>query len=85
MFDSILVPLDGSHLAECVLPHVIVTGQVFDAKIMLLKVLDKNGTDASTQFVDLLNWQINKTEAKLYLEKVRDRIEKFQNKNKVNV
>lgn len=75
MFDSILVPLDGSHLAECVLPHVIVTGQVFDAKIMLLKVLDKNGTDASTQFVDLLNWQINKTEAKLYLEKVRDQLQ----------
>jgi nucleotide-binding universal stress UspA family protein len=75
MFESILVPLDGSQLAECVLPHVIVTGQVFDAKIILLQVLDKNRADASTQFVDLLNWQINKTEAKLYLEKVRDQLQ----------
>lgn len=75
MFDAILVPLDGSQLAECVLPHVIITGQVFDAKIMLLQVLDKNRADASTQFVDLLNWQINKTKAKLYLEKVRDQLQ----------
>jgi nucleotide-binding universal stress UspA family protein len=75
MFDSILVPLDGSLLAECVLPHVIVTGQAFDAKIMLLQVLDKSGADASTQFVDLLNWQINRTEAKLYLERVRSQLQ----------
>ncbi len=75
MFDSILVPLDGSLLAECVLPHVIVTGQVFDAKIVLLQVLDKSGADASTQFVDLLNWQINRTEAKLYLERVRNQLQ----------
>jgi nucleotide-binding universal stress UspA family protein len=75
MFDSILVPLDGSLLAECVLPHVIVTGRVFDAKIMLLQVLDKSRADASTQFVDLLNWQINKTKAKLYLERVRDQLQ----------
>jgi len=75
MFDSILVPLDGSLLSECVLPHVIVTGQVFNAKIMLLQVLDKSQADASTQFVDLLNWQINKTEARLYLEKVRGQLQ----------
>ena len=75
MFDSILVPLDGSLLAECVLPHVIVTGQVFDAKIVLLQVLDKERADASTQFIDLLNWQINKTQAKLYLERVRDQLQ----------
>ena len=76
MFDPILVPLDGSLLAECVLPQVIAISQVFNSKIVLLHVMDKNPGDASAQFIDLLNWQINKTEAKLYLERIADRLEK---------
>jgi len=76
MFDPILVPLDGSLLAECVLPHVVAIGQAFKAKIMLLHVQDKNRAGASTQLFDLLNWQINKTEAKLYLERIADRLKK---------
>ena len=76
MFDSILVPLDGSLLSECVLPHVVAIGQAVNAKIMLLHVLDKNQDDASPQLFDLLNWQINKTEAKLYLERICERLQK---------
>jgi nucleotide-binding universal stress UspA family protein len=76
MFDSILVPLDGSLLSECVLPHVVAIGQAVNAKIMLLHVLDKNQDDASPQLFDLLNWQINKTEAKLYIERIGDRLQK---------
>ena len=74
MFDSILVPLDGSLLSECVLPHVVAMGQAFNAKIVLLHVLNKNQDDASPQLFDLLNWQINKTEAKLYLERICERL-----------
>ena len=76
MFDPILVPLDGSMLAECVLPHVVATGQALKAKIMLLHVLDKNRADVSAESFDLLNWQINKTEAKLYLDRISDRLQK---------
>lgn len=76
MFEPILVPLDGSRLAECVLPHAVALGQAFNAKIMLLHVLDKNQAGASPQLFDLLNWQINKTEAKLYLERIGDRLQK---------
>ena len=76
MFDPILVPLDGSQLAECVLPQVIAIGQAFNAKIVLLHVMDKNPSDAATQFINLLNWQVNKTDAKLYLERITDRLEK---------
>ncbi|HUH97296.1 MAG TPA: universal stress protein [Anaerolineales bacterium] len=76
MFDPILVPLDGSQLAECVLPHVVAMGQAFNAKIMLLHVLDKNQAGDSPQLFDLLNWQINKTEAKLYLERIGGRLQK---------
>lgn len=76
MFDPILVPLDGSLLAECVLSHVVAIGQAFNAKIMLLHVLDKNREGASAQLFDILNWQINKTEANLYLGRIGDRLQK---------
>jgi nucleotide-binding universal stress UspA family protein len=85
MFDSILVPLDGSLLAECVLPQVIAIGQAFHAKIVLLHVMDKDPSDASAQFMDLLNWQINKTEANLYLERITDRLEKVGLRTKAEV
>jgi nucleotide-binding universal stress UspA family protein len=42
MFDTILVPLDGSQLAECVLPHVVAIARSFDAEITLLRMLEKN-------------------------------------------
>jgi nucleotide-binding universal stress UspA family protein len=78
MLDSILVPLDGSLLAECVLPHTVAIARAFDAKIMLLRVLDKNQAHESAQLFDLLNWQITKTEAKLYLEKASARLQKSE-------
>jgi nucleotide-binding universal stress UspA family protein len=71
MFDTILVPLDGSQLADCVLPHVVSIARSFDAEVTLLRMLEKNQANASTQLFDLLNWQINKTKAGLYLEKTK--------------
>ncbi|MDP3185976.1 MAG: universal stress protein [Anaerolineales bacterium] len=75
MFDLILVPLDGSQLAECVLPHVVAIARSFDAEITLLRMLEKNQAGASAQLFDLLNWQINKTKAALYLEKTKARFQ----------
>jgi nucleotide-binding universal stress UspA family protein len=77
MFDPILVPLDGSLLAECVLPHVVAIARAFDAKVIMLRVLEKNKANGTAQMFDLLNWQINKTGAKLYLEKISARLQKF--------
>lgn len=74
MFDPILVPLDGSQLAECVLPHVVALARPFNAEITLLRVLEKNQA-ASAPLYDLLNWQINKTKAALYLEKTKTRFQ----------
>lgn len=74
MFDPILVPLDGSLLAECVLPHVTAFAQAFDAKVTLLRVMDKRQSGELGQTFDLLNWQIAKTDAKLYLEKIAARL-----------
>jgi nucleotide-binding universal stress UspA family protein len=76
MFDPILVPLDGSQLAECVLPHTNAIAKAFDARVKLLRVLDRNQATEKTQLFDLVNWQINKTGAKLYLEKTSTRLQK---------
>jgi nucleotide-binding universal stress UspA family protein len=70
MFDPILVPLDGSLLAECVLSHAVAIARAFNAKTMLLRVLDKDQQRVSAQLFDLLNWQIHKAEASLYLGKI---------------
>jgi len=74
MFDPILVPLDGSQLAECVLPHSVAIAGSFDAEITLLRMLEKNQAGNSAQLFDLLNWQINKTKATVYLERTRTRL-----------
>jgi len=76
MFDPVLVPLDGSLLAECALPHAVAIARAFDAKVVLLRVLEKNLASEKTQLFDLVNWQINKTGAKLYLEKTGARLQK---------
>ena len=85
MFDPILVPLDGSPLAECVLPHVRAMARVCDAKIVLLQVLNKNRADVSTQSIDLINWQINKVEAKRYLQRIGDQLQNSGLRTKANV
>jgi nucleotide-binding universal stress UspA family protein len=71
MFDLILVPLDGSQLAECVLPHSAAIARSFDAEVTLLRMLEKHQAGASGQLFDLVNWQISKTKAALYLEKTK--------------
>ncbi len=76
MFDPILVPLDGSLLAECVLPHSAAIARAFNAKALLLRVLDKDQQHVSAQLFDLLNWQIHKTEAAQYLGKIGTRLQK---------
>jgi nucleotide-binding universal stress UspA family protein len=67
--------LDGSQLAECVLPHTVAIASTFDAEITLLRMLEKNQAGSSAQLFDLLNWQINKTKATLYLEKTKARLQ----------
>jgi nucleotide-binding universal stress UspA family protein len=76
MFDPILVPLDGSQLAECVLPHIVAIARSFDSQIELLRMLEKNQAGTTVQLFDLVNWQINKTKAGLYLEKTLIRLQK---------
>jgi nucleotide-binding universal stress UspA family protein len=74
MFEHIVVPLDGSALAECVLPHVVTFTRAFNARVTLLQVLDnESGTDQE-QPIDPLNWELRRVEAKTYLDDVARRL-----------
>jgi len=75
MFDPILVPLDGSQLAECVLPHASGFALSFNAQIKLLQVLEKDLGSTPAQMFDMLNWQVKKSQAELYLEKTRRQLQ----------
>ncbi len=74
MFTRILVPLDGSSLAEGAIPHAELFSRIFNAKIFLLQVLDPPDERESTQNVEPLGWQIRKAEADMYLKGIATRI-----------
>ena len=70
MFDRILVPLDRSPLAECVLPHAIALARCLDAQLVLLHVLSLPDKQDRLRAVDSLEWQLRRAEAKSYLHEV---------------
>lgn len=69
MFNRILVPLDGSPLAECVLPHVAIFARAFSAHVTLLHVVECNTTKSGTTPIDPIEWRVRKAEAQAYLSK----------------
>ncbi len=69
MFKHVLVPLDGSVLAECVLPHTVAFAKAFQAKVTLVRILS-GSADEGGDLVDLFDWRLEKAEAQLYLERV---------------
>src|SRR5579859_3048722 len=75
VFSKILVPLDGSALAECVLPHAITIAHAFNAQVYLLQVLEQPSTVEAMALVDPLTWRLKKTEADLYLGNIKTRLE----------
>jgi nucleotide-binding universal stress UspA family protein len=74
MFEHILVPLDGSSLAECVLPHVLSIAQAFSARVTLLTVLDQAPYRNSFKVLDPIDWTFRKAEAETYLYEVCARL-----------
>lgn len=66
--EKILVPLDGSSLANSVLPHVGALTRATGAQVTLLRVLEnpyENSLD-----VDPVDWHLRKNEAQAALEEV---------------
>lgn len=76
MLDHILVPLDGSSLAECALSHTVALAQAFNARVTLLQVLGRTQTTDRLQSIDPLDWHIRKAEAGSYLDEVVTRLQK---------
>ncbi len=75
MFHKILVPLDGSSLAECVLPHVVTLAQATGAEVTLLRVMEQNAAPDQVWSIDPLNWQLRRVEAQTYLEDISQRLQ----------
>ncbi len=75
MFHHIVVPLDGSTLAECVLPHTLALAQMFDSKVTVLHVLEQRRGEGHTRAVDPLGWQLRVAEAEAYLGRVTQQLE----------
>jgi nucleotide-binding universal stress UspA family protein len=72
MFSHILVPLDGSSLAECVLPHLAGISAAEKAHFTLLHVLEAQ--PAALHAIDMLDWSLQKREARIYLDSVAARL-----------
>lgn len=74
MFKHILVPLDGSSLAECVVPHVVAFASAFKSSVTLVQVLDQDALACGVPFIDPVNWQMARAESESYLEEVSERL-----------
>jgi nucleotide-binding universal stress UspA family protein len=74
MFNRILVPLDGSTLAERAIPHAVQFARIFRSEILLLQVLEPTSYHENPKAVDPLSWQIRKAEADVYMQGISARI-----------
>jgi nucleotide-binding universal stress UspA family protein len=74
MFNRILVPLDGSSLAERAIVHAERFARIFGSTIILLQVLEPASYHENPKAVDPLSWQIRKAEADMYMQGVANRI-----------
>jgi len=73
MFDHILVPLDGSRLAESVLPHLVALATAFGSRVTLLRVAEQE-PGGQTRSVDPMDWRISRAQAKAYLDEQASRL-----------
>ena len=74
MFERLLVPLDGSSLAERALHHAVTVARAFDSLVTVIRSIERRTGDGMTQAVDPLTWQMRKAEALAYLDDVVSRL-----------
>jgi nucleotide-binding universal stress UspA family protein len=74
MFKRILVPLDGSAMAEQALPHAAAMAQAFDARIVLIRVLEPAGREEQLLPADPLDWEMQRAEAQSYLDRIAGKL-----------
>ena len=73
MFKRILVPLDGSSLAECVLPHVLAVSQAFGSEVLIVSAVDHDDS-IEGHLIDPVDWQARRAEAETYLQAIAGKL-----------
>lgn len=76
MFKRILLPLDSSNLAECVLPHLVAIAEICEPEVRLLRVSEPFGVTARLRMIDPVDWETRKAEAESYLSGITARLQK---------
>src|SRR6266545_699298 len=76
LINHILVPLDGSPLAECVLPHIIAIAPVTNARVTLLHVMQQAQNGHGSAAVDPVEWHLQKQNSEKYLEQIVSQLHK---------
>lgn len=75
MLEHILLPLDGSSLAERVLPHALALSKAFKSKLSLLRVVYHEKEADQHGMINPMDWQMRKSEAESYLKSVQNQLE----------
>ena len=67
----VLVPLDGSPLAECALPWAVAVAQALGARTTLLRVLETPAiSSATSHHHDAVDWEMRRAEAQSQLSRI---------------
>ncbi|MCU0918713.1 MAG: universal stress protein, partial [Planctomycetes bacterium] len=74
MFEHILIPLDGSSLAECVFPHGLAVAKALGARATVLQVVEQATSAGRTSAIDPLEWHYSEAQAGAYLQEVAERL-----------
>ncbi len=74
MIKHILVPLDGSALAECVIPHVRAIASAFEARVTLMHVVETRAASKDGGVIDLLDWNLKKLQSRVYMESIMEQL-----------
>ncbi|MCX6049385.1 MAG: universal stress protein [Chloroflexi bacterium] len=75
MLNKVLVPLDGSPLATCVIPHLVAITRATDAQITLLRVTEMSNDQSGR--INPVEWHLSKVEAQTYLDEIAERLGQF--------
>ena len=73
-FRHLLVPLDGSPLADAILPHALALAEVFSARITLLRVLEARPSPPGDH-VSPVEWELARAEAQRHLGELKAQLE----------
>lgn len=88
MYNKILVPLDGSKLAECALPHAEALAQAFKSTLVLLSVISPS-TVVGRSSTDLEAFQksldARREEAQSYLKALQGQFSEKKIKSEIHV